>query len=138
MLREELKQLDTSPRALRRFGLMVGGVCLLLGLWFFVRHKPWAPWFALPGAPLAFLGAIAPKSLRTVYLGWMALAIVLGTVVSILLLTLLFFGVVTPIGWVARLCGRDFLNRKFEPGTASYWLRRERRPRPKQSYERQY
>src|SRR5881397_3046119 len=112
VIREELKHLKTEPRELRKFGLMVGGVLLLLGFWFVFRHKPWHAWSWTPGALLLLLGILAPRVLKHIYLGWMTLAFVLGFIVSTILLTIFFYVVVTPIGLVARLCGKDFLERK--------------------------
>ena len=45
MIREELKELSTTPRDLRKFGLVVGGVFLALGGWFLYRHKGLWPYF---------------------------------------------------------------------------------------------
>src|SRR5213594_3245035 len=98
MLREEIKQLKTGPRDLRKFGLTVGGVLLLLGLWFLCRHKAHYPWFLYSGLLLFGLGLAVPRSLKQVYIGWMTLAFVLGLVVSTVLLTLFFYLVMTPIG----------------------------------------
>lgn len=120
-IREELKHLKTEPRDLRKFGLLVGGVFVLLGLWFVFRHKSWHTWFWVPGAGLMAFALIAPRALKHIYLGWMALAVTLGLVVSTILLTLFFYVVVTSIGLAARLCGKDFLSRKWS-NTTSYWL----------------
>ena len=140
MLREDIQGLlKATPRDLRKFGLMVGGVFLGLALLFCLRHKPWWPWFVWPGAPLVVLGAIFPRSLKWIYVGWMTLAMLLGAVVSTILLTLLFFLAVTPIGWVARLTGKDFLSQKLEPQAASHWRRRDiSKPKGKHEHERQF
>ena len=138
MIREELKALKTGPRELRRFGLSVGGVFLLLGAWFLYRHRPWSPYLVAPGALLLALGALAPRSLKAVYVGWMALAFTLGMIVSTLLLTLCFYAVVTPVGWLARLCGKDFLQQKWDPRAASYWMPRPVAPQQRTDYERQF
>src|SRR4051794_2625165 len=113
MIRQELKELNTSARELRKFGLLVGGIFLLLGAWFFWRGKPAFPFLFAAGGPLFFLGLVWPRALRVVYVGWMTLALLLGLVVSTLLLTLFFYLVVTPIGLFARLVGKDFLSRKW-------------------------
>src|SRR2546423_13132768 len=126
MIREEIKQLKTEPRDLRKFGLMVGGVFSLLGLWFLYRHKAHYPYFLCPGILLVGLGLIVPKSLKHVYIAWMALAFALGLVVSTALLTVFFYLVVTPIGLAARCLGKDFLARKWNPKAESYWLPRDR------------
>jgi hypothetical protein len=138
LVREELKNLKREPRDLRKFGLMVGGVFLVLGLWFLFRHKPWHAWFWLPGSLLVLFGAMAPRALKHIYTGWMAFAFSLGMVVSAVLLTLFFYLVVTPIGLVARLFGKDFLARK-RCNASSYWLRRPGSgPKQPAQYERQF
>ncbi|PYK96440.1 MAG: hypothetical protein DME19_19725 [Verrucomicrobia bacterium] len=137
MLREEIKQLKTGPRELRKFGLVVGMVFTLLGVWFRWRGK--ARYFLLPGAVLVVLGAVAPRALRLVYIGWMFLAFVLGVVVSSVVLTIFFYLIVAPIGLLARLVGKDFLNRRFDSDANSYWILRDRSsPKPKPNYEQQF
>ena len=139
MIREELKQLSTTPRDLRKFGLLVGGVFAAIGVWLVIRHKPAGPWFVAPGALLMLLGLAVPKTLKAVYLGWMAMAITLGIVVSTLLLTFFYFLVITPIGLAARLLGKDFLSRKLDRAARSYWLPRDRSiPRKPADFERQF
>ena len=54
----------------------------------------------------------------------------LGFVVSHVILTLFFFLVITPVGLVARLLGKDFLSLKLDRETQTYWI--PRRPRPSQ------
>lgn len=139
MIREELRQLPMTPRDLRRFGLLVGGVLAVLGTWLWLRQRPAGPWLAGPGVVLMGLGVVVPGWLRGVYRAWMALALVLGWVVSTVLLALFFVVVVTPLGWGARLGGKDYLRRRLEPGARSYWLLRDRTvPRRPADYERQY
>jgi hypothetical protein len=140
MLCDDIKGLQkATPSDLRKFGLTVGGVLLGLGLLFYLRHKPWWPWFVWPGTTLVIFGAIFPRSLKWVYISWMTLAMLMGAVVSTILLTLLFCFVVTPIGLVARLAGKDFLSRKLEPGAASYWIVRDAsKPKPKHEHEQQF
>ena len=140
MLREDIKGLTkATPRDLRKFGLMVGGVFLGLGLLFFLRHKPWWPWFVGPGAPLFGLGAILPRSLKWIYVAWMTLAMLLGAVVSTILLAILFCLVVTPLGLIARLAGKDFLSQKLELDAVSHWRTRDiSKPKAKHEHERQF
>ena len=140
MLRQEIKGLlEATPRDLRKFGLVVGGVLAALGLFFLWRQKPWYPAFLFPGVPLMVLGALLPATLKWPYVVWMALAMVLGAIVSTVLLTLLFYLMVTPIGLAARLAGRDFLRLKPDAGAPSYWLIRERtRVKSRHDHEQQF
>ena len=139
MILEEIRQLKTSGRDLRKFGMLVGGVLLALGILFWARGKRHFPWFLAPGVALFFLGVLAPRSLKQVYVAWMSVAIVLGFAISTLILTIFFFVVITPVGLVARLCGRDFLSLKLERQARTYWLSRKREsPISKADYERQF
>lgn len=139
MLWREIRELKTGRRELRNFGLLVGGVFVLLGLILWVRHKPHFPWLLGPGVALMATGAAVPRALKPIYIAWMALALTLGLVVSTVILTLFFLAVITPVGWAARLLGRDFLRLKLDPQAATYWLPRERPPsRSPADYEKQY
>jgi hypothetical protein len=138
MILQEVKRLKTGKRELRNFGLLVGGVFLGLALWFWWRQKPYYILFAGAGAPLVLLGAVFPGSLRLMYLAWMAMAVTLGLIMTTILLTLFFYLVVTPIGLLARLAGKDFLQRRRDPKSASYWMERESKAIDTVSYEQQY
>src|SRR2546423_1845699 len=136
MIREEIKQLKTGRRDLQKFGLMVGGVFLLLGLWFLYRHKAHYPFFFYPGAALFVLGLLLPQTLKPIYIGWMALAFTIGLIVSTVLLTLFFYLIVTPLGLAARCFGKDFLARRWDTKISTYWLQRDySKPRQPMEYE---
>jgi hypothetical protein len=137
-IKDDIKQLKTGDRDLRKFGLMVGGVFTVLGLLFLWRHKVHWPYFLWPGAGLVLFGAMMPRALKWVYIAWMGMAFVLGFIMAHVILTLFFFLVLTPIGWVARLSGKDFLGLKLDRAAKSYWIPHERKERVAADYERQY
>jgi len=137
-LQEDIKQLKTGDRDLRKFGLMVGGVFAGLGGLFLWRHKGHYPYFLWPGIGLVVFGVMLPQVLKWVYIAWMSVAFVLGFVMAHVMLTLLFFLVITPIGWIARLFGKDFLGLKLDRTAASYWIPHERKRRSPAEYERQF
>ncbi|HWQ90633.1 MAG TPA: SxtJ family membrane protein [Clostridia bacterium] len=137
MIRQDIQELKTGRRELRNFGLVVGGVFVALGLFFWARGKPYFPYCLLPGVALVLAGLLYPRALKQVFIGWMAVAIVLGFIISHVILTAFFFLIVTPIGWIARLAGKDFLSLKLDRQAQSYW-----KPRPprktRQDYEQQF
>ena len=137
MIFEPIRQLDTGKGRLRNFGLLVGAVFFALGAVFWIRQRSSYPWFLTPGGVLMVLGMIAPRALKWVYVVWMTLAITLGFIVSSFLLLVLFFLVITPIGLVARLVGKDFLKRRLDRAAESYWSARTP-ARRKEDYERQF
>ena len=137
-LREDLKQLKTGDRDLRKFGLLVGGVFTALGVIVLLRHKAHYPYFLWPGAVLIAFGAVFPRALKYVYLVWMSVAFVLGFIVSHVILGLFFFLVITPIGLLARGFGKDFLSLKLDRQAASYWIPREKKAKTPAEYEQQF
>ena len=137
-IRDDIKQLKTGDRELRKFGLAVGGVFAVLGLLFLWRHKAHYPYFVWPGLTLVVVGALWPRNLKWVYIAWMSVAFVLGFVMAHVILTLLFLLVITPMGWVARLSGKDFLSLKLDRAAKSYWIPRQQKPRTAADYERQF
>ncbi len=130
-------QAATQP-SLRRFGLTVGGVFLLLGCVSWWRAHEIAPrvmWGL--GAPLFVLGLVAPSLLAPVERGWMAMAEVLGRINTRLILTVLFFAVITPVGMVRRW-REDPLDRRMHDGRPSNWIRRDRKPVDPDRYRHQF
>ena len=121
----EVRALDTGREALRRFGLVVGGVFVGIAAVVAWRHgalTPWALGLGGPGAALVVLGLAAPTLLRPVYRVWMGLAVVLGFVMTRVLLTAVFALLVVPIGLALQLAGKDLLRRKLDRAAGSYWL----------------
>jgi len=134
----DLKKLKTDAGDLRKFGLTVGGVFMLLGVVLLLRHRSSYLAFCGAGALLAAFALIWPRALKYVYVAWMALAFTLGFVMSNVILTLFFFLLVTPIGLLARLFQKDFLARKWDKRAASYWIQCGREVKTANTYERQF
>ena len=138
MILEEIKKLKTGERELRKFGWLVGGVFVALATLMWLRHKPYFPYFLVPGVLLIVSGFLFPKILKYVYIAWMSVAIVLGFVVSNVILTVFFFLVITPIGLITRLLGKDFLALKIDREASTYWIPREGATKTPAEYERQF
>ena len=134
----DLEKLKTGVRDLRKFGLTVGGVFVSLGVLLFLRHRSSYSSFLGVGAVLTAFGAIWPRALKYIYFAWMALAFTLGLVMSNVILALFFFLFVTPIGLLARLFQKDFLARRWDKQSASYWIPCVREKSTAENYERQF
>jgi Saxitoxin biosynthesis operon protein SxtJ len=111
-----------SVRELRRFGIVVGVVFLLISSWWIHRHKfaVVSVAFAVAGASLLLFAAISPRALTAVHRGWLAIAEGMSFVMTRVILAVIFFAVVTPIGLVRRLAGGDPLRRR-SGASATYW-----------------
>jgi hypothetical protein len=112
----------------KSFGVTFAVVFALLAIWFAYRSGLSTRAMVAVGLAGAFLAAayIVPKWLAPLNWVWFRLGLALHAVVSPLILGLLFFAVVTPIGLVLRLFGKDLLRLKRSTGT--YWLSRESEP----------
>ena len=128
-----------SWRAEREFGLIVGGVLLLLSSWWLYRGKfsNVAPVTMPLGAALVLLGLVLPQALVLPNKAWMAFAEALSFVTTRIILAFVFFGIVTPIGVVKRWFGWDPLHRRGAPGD-SYWKPYSERQRDPRHYEKMF
>jgi len=123
----------------REFGLVVGGVLLLLSAWWIYRGKfPVVSKYLVGiGALLVLLGLVLPRALVWPNKAWMGLAEVLSFISTRIILGLVFFGIVTPIGVIKRLMGWDPLNRRAA-ASDSYWQPYSERQRNTRHYEKMY
>lgn len=136
-IKEAYARLDRSPRALRRFGLQIGVVLLLSGIATAWRHRIIGCSLGIVGAIVIGLAEFSPTRLRYFHQGWMSLSFVLGEIVSPVLLTIVFYLALTPIGLLQRIFGKRDIELAFKTSAKSYWKTRSaRRSRPE--YENQF
>jgi hypothetical protein len=127
-----------SLHKLRKFGLTVGGAFLLFGGIRSYFHFGNVSIVLLGiGGALSVGGIVFPRALAPVEKWWMALAQVLAFINTRILLTVLFYLIITPIGLVTRMF-KDPLNRKLHDGSMSYWIRRQPKPADPARYQRQF
>ena len=111
----------------RGFGLTVGGILLLIAAYrsYSADELDYISiaLFAL-GGPLVLLGLVLPNSLAALNRAWTRFGLILFKVVNPLVMGLIFFVTVTPIGLAMRLTGGDPLRLKMAPGEKSYWIQR--------------
>ena len=141
-VRAEVAALDVSARALRGFGLVVGGVFVALAALSAWRAggtlSAFAWGFTVVGALLVVAGIAAPRALGPVYRVWMTGAVAMGFVMTRVILTLAFVLVFVPVGLFFRLIRRDVLAQRPDPSAASYWIRRTDGPSGRERLERMY
>ncbi len=88
--------------------LMNGGVSTGVGL-------------GIAATIVAAIGCLHPRWLAPVFTTWMILTFPIAWIVSTLLLAIVFFGLITPLGLFFRLIGRDSLDRRLASSQDSYW-----------------
>ena len=119
-----------TMRDLRQFGLLVGGVFAVIGLWPVVfRSESPRLWAMILGSLLVVLGALAPQSLKQIHKGWMKVGHILGSINTKIILGIIYYLLITPMGLVMRLLGKDPMHRVLTQDTDTYRIVRSPRSR---------
>lgn len=122
----QLAESETSDRA---FGLTVGAMFLALSSVPLIHRRPVLLWMAVMGAALLVAGLAAPSALRPLKRAWLFFGFLIGLVVSPVVLGILFYGVISPCGFLMRLFGGDPLRLRASPSSddpqESYWRERQ-------------
>jgi hypothetical protein len=127
---------EVTKEQARKSALVVAGVLLLIAAWNVYRRRAGVVYvFGTLGALLVIAGLFVPAAARAFHKAWMRLAAVLGYVNSRVLLTLTYFGLLTPYGVASRLARRDPLRRRGPRGE-SYWVERARTRQAREQFER--
>ena len=134
---EELNSIKSSRKNLKNFGVTIGFILLMIGAFLFVREKDLFIYFLSIGSILIILGGITPVVLKPIYKIWMTFAVIIGWIMTRVILSVLFFSIITIIGIFTRLIGKDFLNLKSK-NNESYWNIRNKEYELNQDYEKQF
>lgn len=120
MANHAIPELDV--KGLQEFGLVTGAIiAALFGLFF-----PWLLEIGIPrwpfilGGVLAIWGLVHPLSLRPVYTNWMKLGLLLSKITTPIIMDIVFYLVVLPVGILMRTFSKDPMSRKLESQSQSY------------------
>ena len=126
---QQIPELDR--KGLREFGLVTGGIIAgLFGLllpWIFGFAIPYWPWVV--GVVLVVWALAAPDTLRSVYRMWMRFGMLMSRVTTPIIMGIVFFAVMVPVGLLMRSLGHDPLARKFSANSESYRVTSRNPPR---------
>jgi hypothetical protein len=135
-------QINKNPtrRELNQFGFIWLGFLVLFGvIAYFKFSSPLAArWLWVAAAVVPIVGWLAPAFMRLVFLGMSYLAWPIGFVVSHVVLAVVYYLVLTPIGLLTRLFGYDSMKKRFDPEAESYWVDRSPEAVEPKRYFRQF
>ncbi len=130
--------LNSTKEEIRKFGLVAllffGALCAVA----FWREKKVFAYFL--GA-LCFLGmcfVALPGVFRPVYRAWLKGAHMIGTCITVLILSLAYYLVITPAAWIKRVIGGAPLPLKPDPEAPSYWVARKEPAQPRERFFLRY
>ena len=108
----------------RNFGLVFFIIFLILGLWPITNGEEIRIWLILLAFIFLILGIMESKLLSPLNRLWFKFGIMLGAIVAPIVMGAIFFIVVTPIGIVMSIIGKDLLNKKHDKKKETYWITR--------------
>ena len=122
----------------RAFGLVFAAVFIVIACWPLLHGEMPRRWLFGVAAGFALISMVKPALLGGLNRVWLKLGLLLGKIVSPVALGLLFYGILTPIGALLRLTGKDPLRLRHDPAAASYWIPRKPPGPPPDSMTHQF
>ena len=122
----------------RSFGLVFTAVFVIVGLFPLLGDGPIRIWALIFAALFLAISFIRPTLLAPLNLVWFRFGMLLGKIVTPIVMGLLFFLTITPIGLIMRATGKDPLRTRLEPEAESYWQKRDAESQPLNSMRDQY
>ena len=109
----------------RSFGIIFFIVFLLISVWPIMDGQAFRVWSLVISLIFLILGILNSKILTPFNLAWIKLGEILGRFIAPVVMAVIYFLIVTPIGLLMRIIGKDLLNIKFSQNS-SYWIKREK------------
>ena len=123
MILEEIKKIKSTRKELKSFGFLIGGILLLVSAYGFWSAARWTLTVSVIGGLFVISGAIFPSILLPIQKIWMVIAVAIVWFMTRVILITLYYIVLTPIGIIYKLLGKDPLNRKFPDEKRSFWIK---------------
>ena len=120
---------ELDRKGLREFGLVTGAiVAVLFGLFFpWLLERDWPLWPWVIFGVLAVFGLVAPMALNPVYKIWMRFGLIMSKIMTPLIMSIVFYIVITPVGLFRKVFAKDSLARTFDE-TDSYRVPSKKAP----------
>ena len=110
----------------RSFGIVFFFVFLIISLWPLINENPLRVWPIYVAIIFLILGLMNSKLLAPLNILWFKFVKLLGSIVAPIVMGIVFFAVITPIGFFMKIIGKDLLNDKYNNKNKSYWINREK------------
>ena len=110
----------------RSFGILFSIVFAIIAFWPTISGDPLRLWSIPISIIFLVLGLLNSKLLNPLNIVWVKFGELLGKIIAPLVMAIIYFIIVTPIGLFMRLIGKDLLNLKFSKAN-TYWIKREKK-----------
>ena len=122
----------------RSFGLVFTAVFTIVGLFPLLGDGQVRIWARAGAGLFLIIAFVRPSLLAPLNLVWFRFGMLLGTIMTPIVMGLLYFVTLTPIGLIMRATGKDPLRTRLEPEAETYWQKRDAESQPLNSMRDQY
>lgn len=137
MLIEEIKNIKSDEKELKKFGWTFAILFLILGVLFWWRGKNHYFYHFIISV-LFLICSFVPLILKPFHKVWMTLALVIGYIMTRVILSILFYFILTPVSVISKVFGNQFLDIKINKTKESHWNYRKVKTFNKSDYEKQF
>ena len=110
----------------RNFGLVFFIVFLIVSTWPLTYEEPIRIWSAIISLVFLILGLMNSKLLTPINKLWLKFGMILGAIIAPIVMGVVFFLVITPIGFIMRIMGKDLLKKRYDKKKETYWVKRDK------------
>ena len=122
---EITSNIPTEKSSEKSFGVIFSIVFLIVSLYPLINSEGLRIWAIIVSAIFLLLSFIAPKTLSLPNKLWFKFGMLLGSIVAPIVMLLVYFITVLPVGLIMRLLGKDLLKQKLDKNAKSYWIERK-------------
>ena len=123
-----MKQKEIKISSNKNFGLVFFVIFIIIALWPLLNNGNIRIWSIIVSIIFLILGLLNSKILTPFNKLWMRLGALLGIIVSPIVMGVVYFGIITPIGLIMKLFGKDVLNLKLDKNKKTYWTLKKKIP----------
>ena len=123
-----MKQKQIKISSNKSFGLVFFVIFIIIALWPLLNDGNIRIWSIIVSIIFLILGLLNSKILTPFNKLWMRLGALLGIIVSPIVMGVVYFGIITPIGLIMKLFGKDVLNLKLDKNKKTYWTLKKKIP----------
>ena len=110
----------------KSFGIIFFIVFAIIAFWPLKHGEDIRIWSILISIIFLILGLLNSKFLTPLNAGWIKLGEIIGKIISPIVLGVIYFFIITPIGLFMKLIGKDLIGLKIQKNINSYWIKREK------------
>ena len=122
---EKTSYIPTEKSSEKSFGVVFSIVFFIVALYPLINSEGLRIWALVVSATFLLLAYVAPKILSLPNKLWFKFGLLIGSIVTPIVMTLVYFVTVLPTGLIMRLLGKDLLKQKLDKNAKSYWIERK-------------